>query len=156
MSLQEILSNITAGGVVSVIVIILSLVEITPIKISPLEWIGNRVNKSIREEYNEMMKEVRERNAKTLEQMNSIEDKLDNHIAEEMRRDILDYQNTVLQGRRHTKEEWTYIYRLCDKYERHIEENNLDNSEAEEAIFYIRKVYRELLEKGEFIIKGEI
>ena len=88
------------------------------------------------------------------ENTNTLENKLNNHVAESMRRDILDYQNSVLQNRRHTKEEWTYIYRLCDKYEKYIEDNDLSNSEAEEAIAYIRKVYRTKLESGEFILKG--
>lgn len=88
------------------------------------------------------------------DQLGGLRDKLYNHVAESMRRDILDFQNSCINKRKHTKEEFTYIYTLCDKYERHIEENNLDNSEAEEAIAYIRKVYRECLENGDFIVGG--
>ena len=68
-----------------------------------------------------------------------------------MRREILDFQNSCLRKSKHTKEEWTYIHKLCGKYENHISTNKLQNSEVEEAIHYIKRVYRRILEDGNFI-----
>lgn len=78
---------------------------------------------------------------------------LKEHIADDMRTYIIDYQNQCIQKRRHTKEEWDRAYKMCDKYEKYIEDNHLKNSEADEAIAYIRKVYRHCLEDGEFLLK---
>ena len=110
-------------------------IEILPIKINPIEWLGSRLNKKM--------------NLK----MDEINEKLDEHIADDMRTYILDFQNQCLQKRKHTKEEWNRSYKMCDKYEEYIRANNLRNSEADEAIGYIRQVYRHCLEDGEFLIK---
>ena len=64
MTVGEVLTNVSAGGILSVIVLILSLIEITPIKISPLKWIGKRINKE------------------KIEKVDKFEKKLDEHIAQ--------------------------------------------------------------------------
>ena len=124
-----------SGSIVAVCLIIGALVEITPVKISPLDWIGNRLNRGIRKDIEDVKFDLKE------------------HIADDMRTYIIDYQNQCIQKRRHTKEEWDRAYKMCDKYEKYIEDNHLKNSEADEAIAYIRKVYRHCLEDGEFLLK---
>lgn len=167
--------------IVSVCFVIAYIIDKSEIKLNPLKFIGKLMRRGLKELGNVLTEDVRSElndfkkqydssvsthinSYKTLSDKidsiatanASLELKLDNHVAESMRRDILDFQNACLNKRKHTKEEFTYIYRLCDKYERYIEDNDLDNSEAEEAIHYIRTVYRDCLESGAFIMKGEI
>ena len=156
------------------------MIDISKIKLNPWKWIGNLLKKCLRDIGNILTEDIRNDLANFKEQynvstqnhiseytglydkldnlentINKVNDKLNNHIAESLRRDILDFQNSCINKRRHTKEEWTYIYKMCDKYENHIEENHLKNSEAEEAIGYIRHIYRECLENGEFLISSQ-
>lgn len=159
----EFIKSIHTGTLVSSLVIISGIIEISPIKINPWQAIGKLLTKSVADEITSLkselsdMQEIHKRETEKLNnKIDSIYGDLQNHVAESMRSDILDFQNSCLNRRKHTKEEFTYIYKLCDKYDKYIHDNELSNSEAEEAIQYIRTVYRECLESGAFIIKGEI
>lgn len=159
--------------------IITYMIDISKIKLNPWKWVGGLFKKGLKELGNIFTEDIRNDLADFKQQnelkkksfsedytilyekldnleksINRVNGKLDNHIAESLRRDILDFQNSCINKRRHTKEEWTYLYKMCDKYEKHVEENSLKNSEAEEAIEYIRHVYRECLENGEFLINS--
>lgn len=122
-----------SGTIVAVTVIVGALVEITPIKISPLAWIGDRVNHRM------------------YVKVDKINHDLQEHIADDMRSYILSFQKQCLNHETHTQEDFHRAYNMCDKYEAYIRDNKLKNSEADEAIMYIRKTYRTLLEKGEFL-----
>lgn len=121
-----------------IIVVVLiggGIIEFVPVKISPLAWIGNRLNRD------------------TNKKLEKVERELQEHIADEMRTFIIDFQNQCLNKRKHTKEEWQRAYQMCDKYEEHIRVNRLKNSEIDDAIRYIRKTHQHCLEDGDFIIK---
>lgn len=158
----EAATELSSHNIAVVIFIVLSLIEITPIKICPfsamLGWIGKKMTQPIQAEIEALkveneqgLAEVRNNIANIAEAVNVTKADLQNHIAESMRREILDFQNSCLHKTRHTREEWTYVHRLCDKYETHVRENGLKNSEVEEAIQYIRGIYRKILEDRDFI-----
>ena len=123
--------------IASVLAIVGLFVEIAPIKISPLAWIGRRINRDINKRVESMQSDLQE------------------HIADDMRTYILDFQNQCLNKRKHTLEEFKRAYKMCDKYERYIEENNLKNSEATDAIAYIKRIYNHCLDSGDFVIGKE-
>ena len=120
-------------GIITAAVVILGMfVEIAPVKVSPLAWIGNRMN--------------RDTNLK----VDKMEYKLDEHIADDMRSYILSFQKQLINHEPHTQEDFRRAYNMCDKYEKYIKDNNLQNSEIEDAIAYIRKTYRHCLDSGDF------
>lgn len=178
---QFIYEHSNAQTWIIVFLIITYMIDISKIKLNPWKWVGNLFRICLKNIGNILTEDVRNDLIDLKEQyeivtqnhtfertnlydkldnlentINKVNDKLNNHIAESIRSDILDFQNSCINKRKHTKEEWTYIYRLCDKYEKHVEENQLKNSEAEEAIDYIRHVYREYLENGEFLISSQL
>lgn len=124
MNVNNILNQISAGGVVSVVVIILSLVEITPIKFSPLAWIGKRVN------------------ADAITRLSKVEKKLDEHIAQSYRNKILEAQNKLLSGHIFTMEEFDEIIDAATNYERYCADNNVANEKCKLAISYLHHCYR--------------
>lgn len=132
MDLNAILEHVTAGGVVSVLIIIASLVEITPVKFSPLQWIGKRLN------------------AEALIRINKIEKKLDEHIAESYRNNILRIQDKLLCGEMLTREEWEKALKNCEDYERYIKDNKLSNDLVNEAMKYIHRKYQDALNSVSF------
>ena len=132
MDINAIIENITAGGIVSVLIIIASLVEITPIKFSPLQWIGKRLN------------------AESLLRITKMEKKLDEHIAESYRNNILRVQDKLLRGELLTREEWEKALKNCEDYERYIKDNDLSNDLVNEAMKYIHRKYQDALNTVSF------
>ena len=134
MTVAEVFENISAGGILSFLVILLSLIEITPIKVSPLKWIGKRLNKE------------------TIEKVDKFEKKLDEHIAQSYRDKIMSFQEDLIKygtgGR--TQETWAEVINACEAYEKYIKDNHLQNGLCEQAITYIKDSYQDCLKKRDF------
>lgn len=178
--IQLVLENLTLHRSLLIILIITYLIDISKLKLDPWKWmagllkmaiksIGDISNADIRERIDSLSSRYSDtlinqsselsRLFTAINQINdtieSLERKLNNHIAESLRAEIIDYQNACINKRKHTREEWRYMYGVCDKYELYIAENNLKNSEVEDAIDYIRHVYMHCLESGEFLIESD-
>lgn len=131
MTLAAFMDKLSAGSLVSIVVIILSLVEITPIKLSPLAWIGKRINADAIKRLEELEK-----------RLNKVDGKLDEHVAQSYRNKILEAQNKLLTGHVFTLEEFDEIIEACGKYETHCKENNVQNDKCKLAINYIHHCYK--------------
>lgn len=122
------------GGAVSLfIVVIATFIEITPIKINPIQWLGKRFNKDI------------------LDEVKRIDTKVDQHVAEDYRYIIMNFQNESVNKQLHTKEQFALAINTCKRYENYVKENNIENGEADEAIKYIRRCYAKRLDKNDFL-----
>ena len=113
------------------------LFEITPIKIHPvsavLGWIGKKLNGSLKQDIADLRKDVDE------QRMSSI------------RTLVLDFSNSCLNGRKHTKEEFDHILEENKIYERLVDRYKIDNDVYKEAIAYIKRIYRKRLDKRDFL-----
>lgn len=146
MTLATIIEKINVGGVVSIIVVLLSLVEITPIKLSPLKWIGNRVNSELMKRVDEIDKNQKHTEAK-----------LDEHVAQSLRTKIIMFQDDVIQrGMLKTHAQWREILRACDEYEQYVKANDLINGDATEAIDFIHKEYQRVCTNRQFLDLSQI
>lgn len=132
MPLNEVLSNINTGGIVATLVIILSLVEIVPVKLSPLQFIGRRLNKE------------------TLDKVKGIEGKLDEHVAQSYRSKILSFQDDILAQKRKTKEQWKEVVNAIYKYEKYCTDNSIDNGLCKEASEFLTDEYQNRLHNNDF------
>lgn len=141
MNLLDILQQIGYGNILSIFIILLTLVEITPIKISPLSWIGKKITKST----NQSIAELKER-------VDEITDKLDEHIAQSFRSKILNFQSDLIEHGigGHSAEQWKEVIDAADKYEKYVEENNISNGMCEQAIKYIKRSYQKCLDNCDF------
>ena len=88
--------------------------------------------------------------------------KFEDHVAEyevkslqDTRRDILDFCNSCMNGRRHTREEFDFVIAECDTYERYISEKKIKNGVIEAAIKEIRRLYEKCIQEHLFLIEGE-
>ena len=141
MKLIDIWTNLSVGGALSILIIAASLIEITPIKLSPLKWIGKRIN-------SELEKELKE----TTSNINKVESKLDEHIAQSLRTKILSFMDDILnRGMQKTRSQWSEIIKACAEYERYIEENDLVNGDATEAIEFLHEEYQRCLQTRNFL-----
>ena len=138
-------------------------IELTPrIKWNPwtalFKWIGERFNTHIDAKLNGIRGELNVLDQKVA----NVQDQLGKHISESeqnalraMRRDILEFCNACMNGRKHTREQYEFMIKQCDTYEEFIRKNYIKNGVIEAAITEIRRLYQERLHKNDFLREGE-
>ena len=146
MPLKEYMT-IGGGG----LVVLLTLIQIAPIKINPWTWIargiGRAFNADVLKELNELKQEQEDTRSK-----------LEDHIktdgenrADERRANILRFNNELVRGLPHTREEFLEILADIDVYERYCKDHpDYKNNRAVHAIANIGRVYDERLKKHDF------
>lgn len=142
-----------------VLVAVLSMVQITPVKINPWSWILKRLGKIINSELCEKVDLVSR-------QQKENRDLLDKHISDdekwketyeaqkmdELRLTILHFNNELLRKQKHTKEEFVEILAVIDRYKLYCRTHeNYPNSRAVHAIANIERVYDERLMNNDFL-----
>lgn len=147
MNLQEILLG--GGGV---LIVLLSLVEIAPIKLNPwsrlAKWLGRVINADVIKGL-ETVKETQAETRKRLEEHIKTDEKRE---ADSCRTRILRFNNELIREIPHTKEEFVEILKDIDDYERYCREHtDYANGRAVHAIANIGRVYDERLEKHDFL-----
>lgn len=131
-----------------IVIVLASLIQVSKININPWDWFFDLIGKKLnREVFNKVEK---------------IEKKLDKHIADDnkeklegKRRDILDFANACMNGRKHTQEQFTFIIKLCDEYDSYIEKTHEKNGEISSAIEEIRRLYVKCRQNNTFLKPGE-
>ena len=147
MNIQEFLLG---GG--SVLVALLSIVEITPLKVNPwsrlASWLGRAINSDVIKEL-ETVKQTQADTKKQLEEHINTNDKRE---ADYCRARILRFNNELIRQIPHTKEEFVEILKDIDDYERYCKEHtDYANGRAVHAIANIGRVYDERLQKRDFL-----
>ncbi|MEI3298104.1 hypothetical protein [Dysosmobacter welbionis] len=140
MTIKELLLG--GGGL---LLILMTLVQIAPIKINPWSTLAKAIGKAV--------------NADVTSRLAEIEEKLDGHIktddrrtADNLRAQILHFNNELLRPIYHTKEEFIEVLAKIDEYDRYCERNpDYPNNRAVLAIENIREVYMERLKKRDFL-----
>jgi hypothetical protein len=135
MSIQELL--LKGGGIVFAL---LTLVQITPIKVNPWSAIARAIGKALIG--------------------GDIMAKLEEHIRVDDERDadmhryrLLRFNTELLRKTRHTKEEFDEILYSVTYYERYCEDHpKYENNRAVLAIENIKRVYKECMETNDFLL----
>lgn len=134
--LYEIVSNITIGGWLSLLVIVSLFIEVTPMKVNPIGWLGERLNKRMSE------------------RVDKIEGKLDEHVAQSYRTKILGFQDALFETDKSyctfTMEQYDEIIDAITLYERYCKENEIDNGKCVRAIKFINRCYERCQNEGSF------
>lgn len=142
-------------------------IEIMPkIKWNPwsslIKWIGMRFNSHI----DRRVGKLDEKFDKEIELLNIKVDTLqkdltkyvvesENKNLQDLRRDILDFCNSCINGRRHTREEFNFVIKECDNYEIYIKDREIKNGVIEAAIKEIRRLYDKCIQEHSFLKEGE-
>lgn len=141
MTIQQLTSTLGIG-----LIAILSLVQITPIKINPWTSIIKCIGKML--------------NADMMEQISSLEKKLDKHIDSDDKRyakmcriRILQFDEEIRLGKNHTEEHFIQIMDDIDWYENYCKESKdcFKNSVANFAIQNIQRVFTEARNDNSFL-----
>lgn len=67
---------------------------------------------------------------------------------EDLRWTILDFTASLSDGKKYNRESFDHIMRMYHKYEKILEENNMENGLVEESVKFIQEVYHEKLKTG--------
>ena len=120
------------------------VVQVAPIRINPwdklLKWAGDRIKHNVNQK------------------IDTLEKKLDDHIATDTARRVDDIRNTILvfanecsRGIVHSKEQFRFIVSKCDSYEQYVEDNHLKNGIITEATKLIKDTYQSHLKNDSFL-----
>ena len=130
------------GGIIAVCaVVLMSLVEISPIKINPWSWLGNTLNKGILTKLEKMEKDVAE-----------VKKEVGESSAVTSRYRILRFDDEILHDIRHTKEHFDQILLDIDVYEKFCNDHpDFKNNLAVMAIKHIKEIYQKCSRENSFL-----
>ena len=119
-----------AGWAAALIIILLSLVQIAPVKLNPWDslfgWVGKKMNGQIQEQMDRLQKQVSDL-------------WINSH-----RQSILTFARECRADIDHDAEEWNHILSVADEYETYCEKNTVSNGVVKADTRYIRELYQEL------------
>lgn len=137
MTLYELCNTVISipGAKTALVIIFLSVVEICPIKINPWSWIGGLIGKLLG------IKSVSDK-------VDALEKKVDENQATTIRVRILNFENELQEGRKHSKDSWDQVMDDIHRYENYTNEHpEFINNITIASTNHITKKYSELLEK---------
>lgn len=82
------------------------------------------------------------------EKINNLTDMFVDKEIDDLRYKILDFASSVSSGKKFNRESYDHILRIYAKYEKILEEHNLENGLVEESVKYIQNSYQEVLKTG--------
>ena len=133
--LIDIFGKLGYEGVVMVILILGIFIDISPIKINPIKslfsyigkWFNNSIQKEIsgfKEEVNKKFDQLQKEQLAQRETLDKILSDQDNKEISGIRWEIIDFENSILNGIKHKREEYRHIIDLGSKYQRIIEKSD--------------------------------
>ena len=134
MTIYEVLSKLTAGEMagwaVVLLILLLSLVQISPVKLNPWDnifgWIGKKTNGETQKRLDKLEKHIREM-------------WINNH-----RQTILTFARECRADIEHSSDEWTNVLNVAEEYEKYVTENKVTNGIITQDTEYIRNLYQEM------------
>lgn len=143
MTLEEIKQIAIGGG--SVLLFLMTVIQVTPIKLNPWSWIGRKIGRLI--------------NGEVLDKVDNLSEELKDHKAKSAEREatlsrthILRFGDEVLHGVPHSKEHYEQILIDIDSYEEYCDDHpDYKNNVAVATIKHIKKMYQKHLEEDSFL-----
>ena len=138
MDVAKILSQLTTGelagwGVVALL-LLLSLIQISPLKINPwdsiLGWLGRKHN-------GKELKILQGEVAELRKQVNGM-------WVSAHRQAILTFARELRGGIEHSTDEWSNVLSLIDEYEVYCEKNHIANGVVKQDSIFINGMYQDL------------
>lgn len=99
-----------------------------------LAWVGKQLNRDI------------------IQRVDSLAKDLENHKIDSWRAEILDFANSCMNRRRHTKEEFDHIISIHDAYATYVKEKGVENGQVQLAYEYIESLYKKCCATNSFLM----
>ncbi len=119
-----------------IILIILSFVQISPIKFNPYDKFFSWLRRKLLGDFDEDIRDFRER--------------IDSVWINFNRQHILRFARECRQNINHSRDEWRYVLSIANEYEKYCRDSKLTNGIIEAETEYIRDSYQERIRDGKF------
>lgn len=143
-AIKELLGQCDSTTLLTIVIIMSIFIEITPIKVNPISaifvWIGKITNGDLNEKLSSMS-----------EKLEDVSTRIDMIEINNMRTQILDFANSCMNNKRHTKEEFEHMIDLHTLYCNIIEDKGIENGRMELAYKYISELYIKCLNENSFL-----
>ena len=128
------------GVKTALVIILLSMVEISPIKINPWSWVGGIIGKHL--------------GVKTVsDKVDALEKKVDENQATTIRVRILRFEDEIQEEKIHSKDSWDQVMDDIRRYELYTDKHpEFKNNITVASTNHIKHKYDELLEKRAWTI----
>ena len=134
MTILEVVNRMTAGEVagwvVVMLIILFSLIQISPLRLNPwdsiLGWLGRKINGETEKQLKELKKQVQ-----------------DMWVASH-RQTVLTFAREARAGVEHSSDEWTNVLNIIAEYEQFVMASKISNGIVKADSEYIRGLYQEL------------
>lgn len=152
MDLKSLFEALSLGNVSATFLVIITLIQIAPIKINPWSYIGKVIGRWLNSE-------VLERQKKLEDKVDSLEDKIEQANqdgektkVEAARKRILRFNDELLHDMNHSKEMFDDILEDIELYESYYRtHDHVKNGKAKHAVQNINSVYDKRMEKRDFL-----
>lgn len=156
----DVIINIIADKLPTIILLLSVFFEITPVKFSPItifvKWFGNIINKETHERLR-IIEETQDTQANTLESLKEYtEAKFDAYERTELERQAVDMRNEIINfsenlklGRIYSDKQFEYILGVISNYHEHCTRHQIHNHYIDEAHDFIRESARKQFQIGE-------
>ena len=143
VTIEDLRQLLTYGGGLSLI--LMTLIQIAPIKLNPWSWLGREIGRAINgevlEKVNKLAKDVQSLKEEDAEEWASLS-----------RTHILRFGDELLHGVPHSKEHFDQILLDISKYETYCEEHpTYKNNIANATIKQIKHTYQKCLDENHFL-----
>lgn len=129
--------------------------EITPIKINPISsifnWIGTKITIDIKRDIEEMKCNTQNHYDELKTEIENTKYAVDMQRIANIKAVVLDFANSCRNGRKHSKEEFTYILSENNEYEELIRKYKLVNNVYKEDFAYIKEIYHDCMRENKFL-----
>lgn len=143
MTLETIKQAGLYGG--GVIILLMTLVQIAPIKVNPWTWIGRCIGRAINGEVLEKVQTL-------AQDVKRNKDDDDEQWVTLSRTHILRFGDEILHGTSHSKEHFDQVLDDISKYENYCKSHpNYPNGKAIATIKQIKKTYQKCLDENNFL-----
>lgn len=134
------------GTTALVLIIVVSCVQIAPIRLNPWTWLAHAIGKALNGE-------IADKVDKLSDELEIFRADYDRKEAFNCRTRILRFNDELIHGTpKHTKEHFDQIKMDIDAYERYCDiHKDFRNGIARDAIERIERVYKECGDKGSFL-----
>ena len=136
LALFDYVRNGSISNIGIIILIILSFVQISPIKFNPYDKFFSWLRRKLLGDFDEDIKDFRER--------------IDSVWINFTRQHILRFARECRQNVIHSRDEWRYVLSIANEYEKYCRDNKLTNGIIEAETEYIRDSYQECIRDGKF------
>lgn len=153
MDFLSLLHSLSTGDIALIVFALLSIVQISPIKIDPwsclLRWFGKTINGEVEKKIGTINEHIKDVDTRLDDMMNLGEQK----DADAARNRILIFDDELRRHIDHSYEYFQQILADVDTYTRYCEEHksSYPNSKAEMAIKHIKDVFDRCKEQDNFI-----